>query len=176
MGNEVTPQDRFYMYLGVWARYAFLEGLVETQTEDALAGMNRAVKIWDTEHAKCESPIEAYLLAPVPFAVRAVFGGVVKVECQREIGQYRVDLFFEAPQPNSCRGLIVECDGHDFHEKTKDQARRDKQRDRWFVSNGYQVLRFTGSEIWANPFECAKEIDRCLKQILRSDAKSRETV
>mgnify|MGYP003580046510 CR=1 FL=1 len=56
------------------------------------------------------------------------------------------------------RWMIVECDGHEFHERTKQQARRDKQRDRFFQSIGYKVLRFTGSEIWADPDECASEI------------------
>jgi very-short-patch-repair endonuclease len=56
------------------------------------------------------------------------------------------------------RIMIVECDGHDFHEKTKDQARRDKQRDRFFQSKGYKVLRYAGSEIWADPEKCADEI------------------
>jgi very-short-patch-repair endonuclease len=54
--------------------------------------------------------------------------------------------------------MIVECDGHDFHEKTKEQARRDKQRDRFLQSRGYKVLRYTGSEIWADPTECSDEI------------------
>ena len=44
--------------------------------------------------------------------------------------------------------LIVECDGHDFHEKTKEQAKKDKQRDRYLITSGFYVLRFTGSEIW----------------------------
>lgn len=56
------------------------------------------------------------------------------------------------------RYLIVECDGHDFHEKTKEQARRDKSRDRLAVVNGYDCFRFTGFEIWRNPLGCAKEI------------------
>lgn len=44
--------------------------------------------------------------------------------------------------------LAVECDGHDFHEKTKEQARRDKSRDRILISHGIHTIRFTGSEIF----------------------------
>jgi len=54
--------------------------------------------------------------------------------------------------------LIVECDGHDFHERTKEQAKKDKMRDRFLQSFGIPVYHYTGSEIWSNVFSCAKEI------------------
>ena len=41
--------------------------------------------------------------------------------------------------------IVVECDGHDFHEKTKDQVARDKSRVRDLEIAGWRVLRFTGS-------------------------------
>lgn len=53
--------------------------------------------------------------------------------------------------------LIVECDGHDYHERTKEQAQHDKARDRFFVAQGHIVYRFTGSEIWKDSFKCARE-------------------
>lgn len=53
--------------------------------------------------------------------------------------------------------ILVECDGHDFHEKTKKQAAHDKARDRALVAAGHKVLRFTGSEIYADPCACAAE-------------------
>jgi hypothetical protein len=55
------------------------------------------------------------------------------------------------------KNLIVECDGHDFHEKTKQQAIRDKRRDRILQSLGYRVFRFTGSEIHNDAIACAVE-------------------
>lgn len=56
------------------------------------------------------------------------------------------------------RKLIVECDGHDFHERTKDQAARDRSRDRSATLSGIELLRFTGSELWRDPWGCAGEI------------------
>lgn len=53
--------------------------------------------------------------------------------------------------------ILIECDGHDFHERTKEQARRDRARDREFQRLGYKVFRFTGSEIFADPIRCANE-------------------
>ncbi|MDQ3254286.1 MAG: endonuclease domain-containing protein [Acidobacteriota bacterium] len=55
------------------------------------------------------------------------------------------------------KNLIVECDGHDFHEKRKEQAAKDKRRDRILQSLGYRVFRFTGSEIHNDAIACAIE-------------------
>jgi hypothetical protein len=61
--------------------------------------------------------------------------------------------------------IVIECDGHDFHERTKQQAARDKSRDRQLITLGYHVLRFTGSEIWADPRRCAKEVSRLVEYL-----------
>ncbi len=55
------------------------------------------------------------------------------------------------------KNLILECDGHDFHEKTKEQAAKDKRRDRELQHLGYRVFRFTGSEIHNDAIACAIE-------------------
>lgn len=56
------------------------------------------------------------------------------------------------------RRLIIECDGHDFHERTKEQAARDRAKDRAALLSGQDQLRFTGSEIWRDPWECATQV------------------
>lgn len=53
---------------------------------------------------------------------------------------------------------VVECDGHDFHERTKEQAARDRSRDRRLQEAGYRVFRFTGAELYRDPLGCAREI------------------
>lgn len=55
--------------------------------------------------------------------------------------------------------IILEVDGHEFHEKTKEQAIRDKSRDRFIMKKGFPIFRFTGSEIFNQPHQIAKEID-----------------
>lgn len=72
--------------------------------------------------------------------------------------------------------LVVECDGHEFHERTKEQAKRDRERDRRLQKAGYRVFRFTGSEIWRNAHKCAHEaIDWLLEQdIARCNAGASE--
>ena len=75
---------------------------------------------------------------------------------QRKIGKYRVDfLCYFMPDKQK---YIIECDGHDFHEKTKEQVKYDKQRERFFVSNGYKVLRYSGSEIFNDFFKIEEEL------------------
>lgn len=54
--------------------------------------------------------------------------------------------------------VAIECDGHDYHERTKEQAKRDKSRDRQMMALGVQTLRFTGSEIFADPTACAADV------------------
>jgi hypothetical protein len=67
------------------------------------------------------------------------------------------------PKPiNPDLKVVVECDGHEFHERTKEQARADKSRDRELTAMGYTVLHFTGSEIHADPWKCAREVYRVL--------------
>lgn len=56
--------------------------------------------------------------------------------------------------------LAVECDGHNFHEKTPEQAARDKCRDRDLLNDGYPVMRFTGAEIHADPLRCSEQVVR----------------
>jgi len=53
---------------------------------------------------------------------------------------------------------VVECNGHEFHEKSKSQAARDKARDRALVSHGFRVFRLSGSEIWNHPGATAYEV------------------
>lgn len=75
------------------------------------------------------------------------------------IGVYRADFVFSRTMLNGHKQVcVVECDGHNFHEKTKEQARHDKARDRYFTKRGLRVLRFTGSEIYRDPAACLSEI------------------
>ena len=53
--------------------------------------------------------------------------------------------------------MVIECDGHNFHERTKEQASSDKERDRTLQKFGLLVFRYTGSDIWGDVFGCAHE-------------------
>ncbi|WP_040985481.1 DUF559 domain-containing protein [Oceanobacillus jeddahense] len=123
---------------------------------------------------ECESPIEKMIALEFNRIINRSFldagYNVFDWEPQREIilnedtqseKKYRVDFFFHFAQMKE-RGAIeysfaIECDGHEFHEKTKEQAAKDKQKDRDLMKNGIIVIRFTGSEIHKNPYKCARE-------------------
>lgn len=53
--------------------------------------------------------------------------------------------------------VAIECDGHDHHDLTKEQAERDRRRDRYFQERGLRVARFTGREIWRDALSCARQ-------------------
>lgn len=60
-----------------------------------------------------------------------------------------------------------------YHEKTKEQAKRDKARDRYFQSLGLIVLRYTGSEIYKNPLKCALDALSIIENRANSISKAR---
>lgn len=77
---------------------------------------------------------------------------------QARIGRYRVDVMMWLTFGRTMAGLAIECDGHAFHEKTKEQASRDKKRDREILQAGFPVVRFSGSDIFKSPHDCVEQI------------------
>lgn len=116
----------------------------------------------------------------------------VQVMPQMQIGDYRVDfaitsrasVYVNSAEHGDANGIahayvylptvIIECDGHDFHERTKEQAARDKKRDRYLQSSGNPVLRFTGSEIYRDAWGCASQVTDFIDQVARRAADSFE--
>ena len=95
-------------------------------------------------------------LTPMP-AVDDDPPGPVHIFLQALILGYRVDFLLRWKRSYGEVKCVVECDGHEFHERTKEQAERDKKRDRELQGAGYMVLRFTGSQIYRDPLGCAGE-------------------
>lgn len=98
---------------------------------------------------------------------KEALAGQVLLQLQPQLDGWRPDFIvhayadwarFETYRPPCWRRLIVECDGHDFHERTKEQASKDRSRDRWAQGAGYEIFRFTGSELWRDPLGCVKQV------------------
>lgn len=68
----------------------------------------------------------------------------------------RPDLLFWMPT-NPDLKIIVECDGFDYHSD-KVKFTTDRKRDRVFQSNGYRVLRYSGTEIYHHPVKVVGEL------------------
>lgn len=56
------------------------------------------------------------------------------------------------------QGYVIEIDGHEWHEKTKEQAMNDRKKDRAYIKKGYFPVRFTGYEVYHNPDACVFEL------------------
>lgn len=107
-----------------------------------------------TQH--CESPIEALFVAAFVYVL--LRDPSYKLTPQALIGDYRVDFLITLGKDGVERHVIVECDGHDYHERSKQQAERDKSRDRAITSHGLPVFRFTGRELHRNAWGCVEEV------------------
>lgn len=70
---------------------------------------------------------------------------------QVKVGPYTADFVVRIFYCDTVTMVAVECDGHEFHERTKEQAQHDRSRDRYFQMQGLTVFRYTGSEIWKTP-------------------------
>lgn len=130
-----------------------LEDAVESPIEIMLGAA--LVIVWRLVHDSFGVPEE---IAIVEQADLVEGSGVAyaRLVPQFKKGRERYDFALLVPSVPS--PIFIECDGHDFHERTKEQAKKDRSRDRRIQGSGAFVLRFTGSEIWADPAECAIEI------------------
>ena len=88
------------------------------------------------------------------FPISIMFGDCLRWECK--IGNYEPDFIIQIAEDHILN-FAIEIDGFDYHDKTKEQAARDKQRDRYFISNGYIPIRFAGTEVYRNALECVRE-------------------
>ena len=112
------------------------------------------------------SPIEQIFLMEWCYAkVEHRYG--VKLQPQRPIstpaGEFFLDYVVTSADPNSPSfAVAIELDGHEFHEKTKEQVIRDNRRERAILQAGVKerltVLRFSGSEVFRNCKGCIAEV------------------
>ena len=162
--------DIFYKNLG----YSFLDFLDNPEMFEHYASVH---DIWTSEIPSKISPIENIMFAQLLFTSYGY--GELKYDSlpdvgdglgftftrQKKIGVYTVDFLIKMKTKECEKLIVIECDGHNFHEKTKEQVAHDKKRDRWFSGRGITVLRFSGSEIFKNVEACCEEISNHLSNI-----------
>ena len=68
----------------------------------------------------------------------------------------RPEIYFWVPNKPEIN-IVVECDGYDYHSG-KEKFTTDRKRDRVLKASGYDVLRFSGSEIFKEPMNVATEL------------------
>lgn len=145
--------------------------------------------------AQCESPIEALFMLwwsavqfayhrqphaledgwgfsvhdwyPVPQQVVVIGDATYRLdfelatEChglERELRRYRLPR------------IAIELDGHEFHERTREQVVYRNSRDRALQCDEWQVLHFSGSEVVKDPIWCVTEAMRAAQKIVRRRA------
>lgn len=115
-----------------------------------------------------ESPIEQQLLAALVATAcvncyEPYVGNDWPADCrliilpQYKIKNYRVDFMVKDGREGAPL-IVVEADGHDFHDRSEPQRRQEKRRDRDLAREGYTIYHFTGSEIYNKPWDVALEI------------------
>lgn len=135
------------------------------------------------QESEISSPIEQMLLSallliketsefpnadPEDFDEYMKFHGI-NIFPQHRIDKFRVDFYLEyykqfrinkktKETSGFSKTLIVELDSQQFHERTEQERRYEKMRERLLVSKGYKIFRYTGKEITDDPFKVALEI------------------
>jgi len=150
-------------------------------------------KLTDILDACCESPIErlfADAFIEVGFKMGHTFtvnggdafalvipdsaldAGRLMLRLQPEVGNYRPDFVVEYRPPRcSPLSVVVECDGHEWHDRTKEQAGRERTRQNWLTAEGYRILRFTGSQIYQDAHGCAVGVAKALRAFWADESK-----
>lgn len=75
---------------------------------------------------------------------------------QQKILDYTVDFLIVYGD----KYIVIECDGHEWHEKTKEQASKDKKRDRELQKEGYIVFRYSGSDVNKEPEKVCYDVQK----------------
>lgn len=126
-------------------------------------------------YKSCQSPIEkififAYdiVIANEDFLINELFYLFPQKEIVANKHRYIADFYFDTNElPDAVFEhdfkLVIECDGHEFHEKTKKQVEYTNNRNFDLQKEGYDVLHFSGSQIYQNPIECATEVFEYIK-------------
>lgn len=160
----------------------------QSDAEEMLAAMRAGAVPGDVAPApsepaaaadRSESPIERALLTALRWSVLPCDDPArIKADCERAPGKRGVFLYQQAPvlhyradfllgamaSPDAApHWVVVECDGHEFHERTAEQAEHDRARDRAMTAAGYRVFRFTGREIQRDAGRCAAEVMKYLR-------------
>lgn len=120
------------------------------------------------DYDECKSPIEVIYNFAFNILNFTYYKNTFNLEPQAPIEangkDYKVDFLFDSKEnfqdfrvPEKELKLVIECDGHDFHKATKQQVKHDNERDMNLKLAGYDVLHFSGSQIYTDPWLCAEE-------------------
>jgi hypothetical protein len=160
--------------------YAFMQTKLERMRSDFIRAATQ----------QCGSPIEQIMLAALtwerygyetkPPVIWDLTSALEKPQAdvviapQYQADKHRIDIgLFINLVANEEIKIAIECDGHDFHERTKQQAARDKARNGDLQIAGWRLLRFTGSQIWNHHGWCADRVVQLAKTEIEAQLRRR---
>lgn len=118
-------------------------------------------KVFEGQRKQCESPIEILFWNTAYFELSR-FG---EFSPQMPVGPYRIDFTLtEIPDAPTVK-VAIELDGHDYH-KSVGQRNWDTERDRYLMRNGWQVIRFTGSQVYQDTQKCVEEAKELIAEFI----------
>jgi very-short-patch-repair endonuclease len=106
----------------------------------------KAPKPIESPRDKCESPIERKLYDALTF-------NGYDVHTQVKCGPYRIDLALFI----GSKKLAIECDGKAYHSSPRQKA-HDRKKNAYLRKNGWEVLRFSGRQIYRDTPKIIKKI------------------
>lgn len=112
----------------------------------------------------CESPIEKLFYIEWLYQIEATPNSDnIYINPQYKIGNYRVDFFITLDNgevyfyKNKKNCFIVELDSYLWHGSTPEQFAKEKERERYLKSEQWDILRFSGREIYRDVEKCVDE-------------------
>jgi len=153
-----------------WASTEFVQKHARAAAEHITDRFLNFVSSWYARSA-LESPLEVAF--EIWWRAAILVGDAPSVELvrQKEVAidgrTYRLDFAVEPESPLQVRAraagvawprVCIELDGHEFHERTKEQVAYRNQRDRDLQSDGWMVLHFSGSEMHRDPMACIRAV------------------
>lgn len=120
----------------------------------------------------CESPIEKLFLIEWYYQTQHWSDYEnIHIISQYEIDNYRIDFMIyiatfeewadeklEYPKNHKDKSLIVELDSYLWHGSSPEQFTKEKERERELKKQGWNIMRFSGREIYRNVEKCIEEI------------------
>lgn len=92
--------------------------------------------------------------------------------------KYFADFLFEPDEYvnryNTNAKVVIECDGYEFHQKTKEQVQHDNEREYDLKMANYEVIRFSGTQIFNSPIKCAEDAYNYIFKRIKEDSYGKE--
>lgn len=146
----------------------YLEYAIHEVTDSLVGGCKSVYSI-----TKCGSPVEQLFYIAANQQKESIYQEIdskylYSIQPQYKVGKFRVDFMAEIFEIGPCWEpvplvrVFIEVDGHEFHEKTKQQVAKDKKRDRELSTKCDALLKFSGSEVYKKPYLAARDLEQTL--------------